>query len=175
MWFLNAATMLGSEGAVPNPSNTVVTLETALVAAEERVIVVPEILETVVAADTVLNVKVALVGMTAVMALSRVIVPLDIAAIFDPLAIPVPNTSIPTTKPVLLATVKLVLPTKDNVTLVAIVAVVALLNVTVLEFTSDIVVPVSIPVPETVIPATRLDASDTVNIVEPVTISAAGE
>jgi hypothetical protein len=171
---LKAATILGSDGAVPNPSNTTVTLETALVAADDKVTVVPEILETVVAADTVLNVKVTLVGMTAVITLSNVIVVEAILAILDPLVIPVPDTVIPTTRPELLATVKLVLPTKDSETLVAMVAVVAVSRVTVLEFTSETVVPLAIPVPDTVIPATRLDASDTLNIVDPVTISAEG-
>jgi hypothetical protein len=102
--------MLGSDGAVPSPSNTTVTLDTAFVAAADSVIVTPEILDILVEADTVLNVRVSLVAMIAVVAVSIVTVLEDIPDIAAPLAIPVPDTVIPTTRLEASDTLKLVAP-----------------------------------------------------------------
>jgi hypothetical protein len=110
MWFLKAVTILGSDGAVPSPSNITVTLDTAFVDADDRVIVVPEILDILVEADTVLNVRVSLVAIIAVVALSIVTVLEDIPDIAVPLAIPVPDTVIPTTRLEASDTSKLVAP-----------------------------------------------------------------
>ena len=75
---MKAVTILGSEGAVPRPSNTTVTPDTAFVAAADNVIVVPEMLDIIVEADTLLNVRVSLVAIMAVVAVSIVTVLEDI-------------------------------------------------------------------------------------------------
>jgi hypothetical protein len=81
-----------------------------LVAAADKVIVVPEILEITVDADTLLNVNVTLVAIIALVAVSIVTVLEDIPDIAVPLAMPVPDTVIPTTRLEAFDTSKVVAP-----------------------------------------------------------------